>query len=72
MPINARTYSIALGLGGIFIICFSMYIYEFGQHSNVALLAIGLILGVCFTLASIPVYYWERQQYYKDRKWPGH
>jgi hypothetical protein len=71
-PINARTYSIALCLGGVLIICFSMYAYEFGQRASTALLAVGLLIGLCLTLASILVCYWEREKYYEDSKWHGH
>jgi hypothetical protein len=70
--VHARTYPIALGLGGVLITVTSITAYEFGQRGDIVLLAIGLIIGVCLSIASIPVYHWEREKYYEDRKWPGH
>jgi len=66
--IHARTYSIALVLGGVFIIAMSIYAFEFGIRGDTIVFILGLIIGVSLALASIPVYLWEREKYYQDKK----
>ena len=66
--VNARTYSIALALGGVLVIAISIYAYEFGAYHVSELLGWGLFIGVILVLLSIAVYLWERGKYYRDRK----
>ena len=72
VEVSTRTFPIALALVGAAIIGTATYCYEFGQRGDFGLTIILVILGLIVTLAAIPVYYWERTQYYEDRKWPGH
>ena len=66
--VNARTYSIALVLGGIALVIASISGYEFGQRGDTTLLGIFASIGIVIVILSIPVYIWERDRFYKDRE----
>jgi hypothetical protein len=70
--VSAKTFPIALGLGGVAIIVAAIYSYEFGQRGDLGFSVALVVVGLIVILAGIPVYYWERGEYYEDRKWPGH
>lgn len=71
VDINPRTVPIALILGGASIIGIALYVYAFGQRVDsflTTVVAVVVAIGLCAMLLAIPVYLWERDKYYQDRK----
>jgi len=66
--INPRTFPIALVLAGAIIISMAIYAYEFGQHADLSMTIIFVLIGLFAILLAIPVYERERNMYYEDRK----
>jgi hypothetical protein len=64
----ARTFPIAIGLGGIALIITALTLYETSSHPNDLLTALVLVIGLCLALAAIPVYDQERKRWYADRE----
>ena len=71
VDVNLRTGPIALILGGSAIIIMAIYAYAFGQRVDsflTTVVAVVVAIGICVMLSAIPVYLWERDKYYQDRK----
>ena len=68
VEINPRTFPIALALGGVIIISIAVYAYSFGQRADFSFTVILMLIDLCAILLAVPVYVWERNKYYQDRK----
>ena len=66
--INPRTFPIALVLAGAIVISIAIYAYAFGQHVDFFLTIILVVIGLCAFLLAIPIYVWEKNKYYEDKK----
>jgi EamA domain-containing membrane protein RarD len=65
--IPARTFPIAMFLGGITLIVTAITLYETSSHPNDFLTFVVSVIGLCLALVSIAVYEEERSRYYADR-----
>jgi len=65
--IQARTFPIALGLGGVAIIVMAISANGFGNLSDSTM---WILVGIGFViiLLGLVSYFWERDKYYADRK----
>jgi peptidoglycan/LPS O-acetylase OafA/YrhL len=64
---SARTFPIALALGGTALMVTAITLYETSSHLNEFVTWIFTLIGLALVLLSIAVYDEERRRFYEDR-----
>jgi hypothetical protein len=67
MSQSPKTFPIALGFGGVLIICFAIWGYYFGQRADSSFAYLMILLGFFVIIFGLCAYIWERSEYYRDR-----